>query len=184
MDHEKIKAISSRMKTLREICDCSIESVCKELDIDEETYNSYEKGSVDIPIGFLYYFANHFKVELVALLTGDEPKLHDFSIVRAGHGLEVERNQPYKYTNLAYNFLGKKAEPFLVTVLPNNDDLEQRSHEGQEINYVIDGKLMIKIEDHEIILEKGDCLYFHSSKKHGMKAMDSKEAKFLAIIIA
>lgn len=184
MKDEKIKAIAARMKTLREVCDCSAETICKELNIDSGTYNSYEEGSVDIPIGFLYCFANYFKVELVALLTGDEPKLHDFSIVRAGKGLEVERCKPYKYANLAYNFSDKKAEPFLVTVSPNDDDLVQSSHEGQEINYVVDGKLMVKIEDHEIVLGKGDCLYFHCSKKHGMKAMDGKDAKFLAIIIA
>lgn len=184
MDFEKLKAIAARMKTLREVCDCSIDEICKELNITKERYNSYEDASVDIPIGFLYAFAKHFNVELVALLTGDEPKLHDFSIVRAGKGLEVERRKPYKYTNLAYNFQDKKAEPFLVTVLPNNDELVQSSHKGQEINYVVEGKVMIKIEEHEIVLEKGDCLYFHSSKKHGMKALEGKEAKFLAIIIA
>ncbi|TKG92002.1 cupin domain-containing protein [Puteibacter caeruleilacunae] len=184
MNKEKIKAIASRMKVLRQICDCTVEKICSVLSVDKETYLSYEAGSVDIPIGFLYSFANYFNVELVALLTGDEPKLHDFSIVRAGKGLEVERNKPYKYTNLAYNFQGKKAEPFMVTVLPNDDELEQRSHEGQEINYVVEGKLLIKIEDHEVVLEEGDCLYFHCSKKHGMKALDGKAAKFLAIIIA
>jgi quercetin dioxygenase-like cupin family protein len=184
MNFEKIKAIAVRMRALREICDCSRETICNELNISTETYTSYEEGVVDIPIGFLYSFAKYFNVELVALLTGDEPKLHDFSIVRAGKGLDVERKKPYKYTNLAYNFFGKKVEPFLVTVLPNNEKLEQRSHEGQEVNYILEGKLMVKIEEHEIVLEKGDCLYFHSSKKHGMKALESKEAKFLAIIIA
>lgn len=184
MNYKKVKAIASRMKALREVCDCSVETICNELNIDKETYDSYEEGSIDIPIGFLYCFANHFKVELVALLTGDEPKLRDFSIVRAGKGLKVERRKPYKYTNLAYNFFDKKAEPFFVTVSPNNEELVQNNHEGQEINYVLEGKLLVKIEEHEIVLEKGDCLYFHSSKKHGMKALDGKKAKFLAIIIA
>lgn len=184
MKDEKIKAIASRMKTLREVCDCSKETICTELSIEPVKYECYEEGLADIPVGFLYCFANYFKVELVALLTGDEPKLHNFSVVRAGKGLEVERQKPYKYSNLAYNFSDKKAEPFLVTVSPNNDDLQQSSHQGQEVNYVVDGKLMVKIEAHEVVLEKGDCLYFHSSKKHGMKALDGKEAKFLAIIIA
>ncbi|WP_200871366.1 helix-turn-helix domain-containing protein [Saccharicrinis fermentans] len=172
------------MKVLREVCDCSMDAACEALGIDKDTYSSYEEGLVDIPVGFLYSFASYFKVELVALLTGSEPRLQDFSVVRAGRGLKVNRNKPYSYMNLAYNFQGKKAEPFLVTVFPKHERLEQSSHEGQEINYVIEGRLMVKIEDHEVILEEGDCLYFHCSKQHGMKALDNKEAKFLAIIIA
>jgi len=184
MKYEKIKEIASRMKTLREVCDCSIDVICKELNIDIETYKNYENGSTDIPIGFMYCFAKYFKVELAVLLSGDEPKLQSFSVVRAGKGLEVKRNELYRYANLAHNLQQKKAEPFLVTVSPNDTEPMQSSHDGQEINYVIEGKLMVKIEDHEIVLEKNDCLYFQCNKKHGMKALDGKEAKFLAIIIA
>jgi len=43
--------------------------------------------------------------------------------------------------SLAYNFIHKKAEPFMVTIDPHSDgtSLEFNAHPGQEFNYVIKG---------------------------------------------
>ena len=38
------------------------------------------------------------------------------------------------------------------------------------------------INGKEIIMEEGDSLIFDSRSWHGMKALDGKEAKFLAIV--
>jgi hypothetical protein len=61
-------------------------------------------------------------VDLTTLLTGSSPKLRIYSLVKNGEGLDVERSKQYKYKNLAFNFIRKKAEPFLVTVDPLPDD--------------------------------------------------------------
>jgi quercetin dioxygenase-like cupin family protein len=42
---------------------------------------------------------------------------------------------------------------------------------------------MISVNGKELILEEGDALWFDSSLPHGMKALDGKTTKFLAIII-
>jgi quercetin dioxygenase-like cupin family protein len=55
-------------------------------------------------------------------------------------------------------------------------------HEGQEFNYVIEGNIMIKIGKNEIELEEGDSIHFDSSYPHGMKALNGKRAKFLAVV--
>ncbi|MFZ0442918.1 MAG: cupin domain-containing protein, partial [Methanobacterium sp.] len=79
----------------------------------------------------------------------------------------------------------KKAEPFIVTVKPRNEEGKPstNSHPGQEFNYVIKGSLKIYIHDNEIVLEKGDSIFFDSSYKHAMEALNGKKAKFLAIIL-
>jgi quercetin dioxygenase-like cupin family protein len=98
--------------------------------------------------------------------------------------VSVERRKEYKYQNLAYNFVHKKAEPFLVTVEPDSDNspIHFNSHPGQEFNYVLEGTLKIVINGHELILNEGDSLFFDSGANHGMKALNEKPAKFLAII--
>lgn len=180
---EQIKMIAARMRELREIAGYSPEDVASMLNVSKEIYNSYENATQDIPIGFLNEFANQFNVDLTELLTGNSPKLTRYSLVRNGKGMSVERRAPYKYHSLAYNFINKKAEPFLVTVLPNNDTtLSMNSHPGQEFNYVVEGTLMIVIDGKEFILNKGDSLYFDSGLPHGMKALDNQRAEFLAII--
>jgi transcriptional regulator with XRE-family HTH domain len=180
----QIKQISERIKDLREISGITIETLSKELGISKDTYAEYESGNVDIPVSFLYEVANKFKVELSAILTGDNPKLHIYSVVRSGKGVSVERRKEYKYQSLAYNFRNKKSEPFLVTVDPDPSDepVHYNSHPGQEFNYMIEGGMRIYIDGHEIILNEGDSIYFDSSYNHGMKAIGDKQVKFLAII--
>ncbi|MDP4181170.1 MAG: XRE family transcriptional regulator [Bacillota bacterium] len=182
---EQIKQIAIRIKELREISGMSPENLASELGVTPETYIKYESGCADIPVSFLYEVANKFNVELTAILTGDNPKLHTYCLVRKDKGIAVNRRTEYGYQHLAYNFLHKKAEPFMVTVEPDSDNtpIHMNSHPGQEFNYVLEGSLKIIINGHELSLNEGDSLFFDSSANHGMKALNGKTAHFLAVIL-
>jgi transcriptional regulator with XRE-family HTH domain len=182
---EQIKQIAERIKELREISNISIETLAKELGISVNKYLEYESGNLDIPVSFLYKIAHRFDVELSVLLSGENPKLHIYSVVRKGKGLIVERRKQYNYESLAYNFINKKAEPFIVTVdpQPETSPVQFNFHAGQEFNYVIEGTLKIIIDEHEVILNEGDSIYFDSAFNHAMKALNNKKAKFLAIVM-
>ncbi len=182
---EQLKQIAERVKGLRDIYGISAADLAKELGIPLEVYLEYESGSVDIPVGILYRMAQRFNMELSALLTGEEPRLHTYSLTRSGRGVSVERRKQYKYQNLAYNFIHKKAEPFLVTVEPEADNVpvHLNNHPGQEFDYLLEGTLKVVIGDKEVILNEGDSIYYDSNVNHGMKALNGKTAKFLAIIL-
>ncbi|NLG88982.1 MAG: helix-turn-helix transcriptional regulator [Clostridiaceae bacterium] len=179
----KIESIAARMRELREISNLSVEETANMLNITVDEYKAYENGSTDIPIGFLNNFANKFNVDLTELLTGDSPRLRRYCLVRKGKGVNVERRAPYRYQSLAYNFINKKAEPFLVSVSPSGtSEVPKNSHPGQEFNYVLEGTLLIMIDNKEFVLNKGDSIYFDANLQHGMKALGNKAAEFLAII--
>ncbi|MBC7960478.1 MAG: cupin domain-containing protein [Vallitaleaceae bacterium] len=181
---EQIKEISIRMKDLREIHELSEESLAQQLSVDVETYKKYEEAQCDIPVGFLYEFANRFRINLTTLLTGEEPRLHIYEVVKKGQGLKIDRRKQYDYNQLAYNFIGKKMEPFQVKVPATEAEsaITCSHHEGQEFNFILQGRLKIVVSGHELILEEGDAIYFDATSPHGMKALDGKEAEFLAII--
>jgi transcriptional regulator with XRE-family HTH domain len=182
---EQIKLIAERIKGLREISGISAETVAKELGIESKLYSEYESGNIDIPIGFLYKIAHRYDTELSSILGGDNPKLHVYCIARKGKGLKVERRKPFTYENLAYNFVHKKAEPFIVTIDPESEtsQAEFSSHPGQEFNYLLQGTLQLTIDGHEIILNEGDSVYFDSGYKHAMMALNNSPVKILAIVI-
>jgi mannose-6-phosphate isomerase-like protein (cupin superfamily) len=182
---EQIKQIAERIKELREIAGITVEAFSEELGVPKELLFEYEKGCVDIPVGFLYKVAQKFDIELSAILTGENPRLHIYSIVRKGKGLSVERRKQYKYENLAYNFIHKKAEPFLVKIEPTAEDaqVEFNSHPGQEFDYVIEGTLKVIIDGHELILESGDSVYYDSGYKHAMKALNNTTVRMLAVVL-
>ncbi len=182
---EKIKQVASRIRELREIFGVSAANLAQELNLPALEYAQYESGAVDIPVGVLYQIAHRFGAELTSLLTGEEPRLHTYALTRRGQGVSVDRRREYKYQSLAYNFIHKKAEPFLVTVEPGPDDAADHlnSHPGQEFNYVLEGDLGVMLDKHEVILHAGDSLFFDSGVPHGMKALEGRPARFLAIIL-
>jgi mannose-6-phosphate isomerase-like protein (cupin superfamily) len=182
---DQIKIIAERIKGLREISGVSVETLARELNVSKELYHQYESGKSDIPVGFLYELAHRHNVELTAILSGVNPRLHVYCVVRKGSGLKVERRKQYRYENLATNFIGKKGEPFLVSAdpVPENSQVECNSHPGQEFNYVLEGRLKIIIDGHEVVLDEGDSIYFDSGYDHAMRALDNKPVKFIAFVI-
>lgn len=182
---EQIKLIASRIKGLREILGLPADALAIELGISIDQLLQYENGNTDIPVGVLYKLALKYGVELSSILSGEDPKLHIYSVVRKDKGLYAERRKQYKYESLAYNFAHKKAEPFIVRIDPDTSDspVEFNSHPGQEFDYVIEGRMKIIIDEHEIILDEGDSIYYDSGHNHAMKAMDNAPVKMLTIIL-
>lgn len=182
---DNIAQIAMRIRDLRDICGYSPESMAAFIGIDLEEYKAYESGSEDIPISVLCEVANKCGVTVTALITGEDPRLHVYSMTRGGKGVNVARRAQYKYEGLAYNFQNKKIEPFVVTVEPKaqHTPVSLNTHPGQEFDYVLEGTLLIVINGKELVLEVGDSVYFDPSFPHGMKALGDKSAKFLAIVV-
>ncbi|MHB8093954.1 MAG: helix-turn-helix domain-containing protein [Candidatus Aminicenantales bacterium] len=182
---EKIKQVAERIKGLREIAGLEVEAIARELRVDPDEYRKYESGTTDIPVGFLIDMAHRFDVELTVLLTGEEPRLRTYCLVRADKAPTVDRRKEYRYRDLAYNFIGKRAEAFLVRVDPKPPKAKPHtySHPGQEFNYVLKGTIKVTVNGHELTLHAGDSLYFDSGKDHAMTAVGDEPAEFLAVIL-
>ena len=125
------------------------------------------------------------KQELPALMFGYEPRMNSYFLTRKDKGVAVERTKAYKYQSLASGFMNRTADPFIVTVEPKaiDEPIHYNKHNGQEFNLVIEGRMLINIEGKEIILNQGDSIYFNSKLPHGMKALDGKTVRFLAVIM-
>jgi quercetin dioxygenase-like cupin family protein len=182
---DKIKEIAERIKELRKISGFSPDALARELKISGKLYREYEKGTSDIPVSFLYEISRKFNVELTALLTGGQPHLHTYCLVKKAAAPSVDRRKEYKYLDLAYNFAHKKAEIFLVTAEPGRrkGQISFYAHPGQEFDYILEGSLKVILDGHELLLDQGDSLYFDSGIKHAMVAQNNKPARFLAVIL-
>jgi transcriptional regulator with XRE-family HTH domain len=183
--NEQIRQIADRVRSLREIARLSAESCAQDLGIPLETYREYESGATDIPVSFLYQIAQKFQMELSSILTGEEPRLRIYSVTRRGQGVKVERYKDYDYQNLAFNFIDKKMEPFLITVEPGPESapIPLNAHPGQEFEYLLEGSLRVVVDRHEVVLAAGDSIYFDSGHPHGIQALGGAPAKFVAVII-
>ena len=182
---EQIRLIAQRLKGLRDVMEIPVEDAAGTCGISPEEYLVYESGEKDIPVSILHNMAKKYGVELTVLLTGQEPHMHRYSLVRKGQGIGIERSKAYIYQSLAHSFINRKAEPFLVTVEPKPDTAEiiPNAHPGQEFSYILEGKLKLNLGEKVMVLNEGDSIYFDSSLPHAMSAMEGKPCRFLAFII-
>jgi mannose-6-phosphate isomerase-like protein (cupin superfamily) len=181
--NDQIKQIAERLQGLRESLDLSPEEMANQCKRSVEDIQQYETGNVDIPMSFLFDVAQHFDIDTSTLISGEEPRMKTYFLTRYGKGTSVERTKAYKYQALASGYKHPKAEPFEVTVEPNENPVYLNTHEGEELNYVLEGRMLLHFNGKELILNPGDSVYFDSSYPHGMKALDNKSVKFLAIIL-
>lgn len=182
---ERRKDIAARLKELRGIEGKSAEELAAALRVPLAEYRAYEAGTADIPASALHDAAHVLKADLTELLTGEAPRMKVFSVTRKGGGVTVERRKDYQYRNLAANFAGRKADVFEVTVPADAGEsgAHANSHPGQEFDYLLEGRMLVRIHGNELTLETGDCVYFDSNHGHAMQALDGKPARFLAMIL-
>ena len=178
--NEYIKQISDRIRELRDILDLTAEEVAANIGVSTEEYLAYENGEKEIPISLLYMVAGIFKVDPTVLMTGDVPRMDDYTVVRGGNGVKVERYPGYSFSALAFNYKHRQMDPMIVT-LSKSETAELVRHGGQEFNYVIEGAIKVVVGDREFTLEAGDSIYFNPEKPHGQRAV-TETAKFLTII--
>ncbi len=180
-----LKQIGERIKGLREAIELSTSTMANKLEVEENDYIMYEAGQKDISISFLQRIEREFNVDLATLMFGEEPHMSSYFVTRKDKGVSVERVSAYKYQSLTAGFSNNLAEVFIVTVEPKPNDIDyfKNIHAGQEFNMVLEGSMAININGKDIILEEGDSIYFDSSLPHGMKALNGKQVKFLAVIL-
>lgn len=181
---EQLGLIAMRIRDLRDIAGLSAAQVADKTGISLSEYEAYETGTRDFSFSHLFNIAEALGVDISDLLTGESPKLHGYVLTRAGQGLRFNRREQYVYHHLAYNFQGKLAEPFIVTVAQDGPGTEKQahSHDGQEFDYVLEGKLKIVLGGNELYLQAGDSLFYNSALPHVMYALDG-ECKFIAVVV-
>lgn len=183
--NQQIKEIAARLRGLRDVLELTCEEVARNCDISLQEYERAESGEYDISVSMLQKVARRYGVALDALMFGEEPKMSSYFVTRAGKGTAIERTKAYKYQSLAAGFKNRIADPFIVTVEPKGEEtpIYYNSHSGQEFNMVIEGRMLISIAGNDITLNPGDSIYFNSKLPHGMKALDNKTVRFLAVIM-
>jgi len=179
----QFKDIGLRIKGLRESCDIPREDMAADLGIDLETYIAYEETGADVPISAIFHMASKFGVDLTEILTGIPGRLDTFQVVKAGTGRTVDRYPGYNYQDLAWGFAHKIMQPLLVTLDPSDEPADLVTHRGQEFNLVIKGTVIVTYDDHKLVLEEGDSIYFNPTHPHGQKCGGDEPAQFVTVIV-
>lgn len=91
---------------------------------------------------------------------GERPISHTDAI-RGGLGVSYERLVPFAAGNLL--------EANIHRIEPGGEKLDQITHQGETVGYVIEGELELFIEDATYQLSTGDSFFFKNHLTHGYR---------------
>lgn len=173
--------LGSRMKAVRRSRGFTLEAAAKHTGLALSTIHKIENGRVSPSFENLVRIARAYDIGMERLFSSD----HDaqpttrLTVTRAGEGRKV-RSKTFEYEVLCNALAEKKIIP-LVTRVENRDPLQPEdmdAHDGEETLYVLSGRIELVVEHYQpVVLETGDCAYFDSTLKHGLRALDDDEAK-------
>ena len=183
----KIKEMAGRIRALREIEGLDSAQMAAKTGISTEEYVRCESGESDLNFAFIYRCALALNVNVTEIIEGYSPKLKSYTVTRAGAGQEIAKAHGMVYYNMAYAFQNRIAEPLFVRSAYSEEaqhrDIELTTHAGQELDIVIEGKLMVQVGEHTEVLSAGDTIYYDSDTPHGMIAVGGQDCVFYAIVL-
>ena len=186
MEH-KLKQIADRVRELRLVTGLSVAEMAARTGISESEYEECEAGNRNLSVAFLYHCALNFGVDMSDILEGKSPKLQSYALTRRGAGQKIEEAHHMVGYNLASGFRNRIALPLYMEMNyhegAENEKIELVTHEGQECDIVLSGKMKIQIGSHTEILEAGDSIYYDSGTPHGMIAVGGADCTFYAIVL-
>ena len=187
MDY-KIREVARRIRELREISGFTVEEMAARTDLSPEEYIACEAGQRNLSIAFLYRCTLSFGVDFGDLLEGSSPQLRSYALTRKGEGQRIEEAHHMVGYNLAAGFRNRIALPLYMEIKYREggeyEDIELVTHEGQECDIVIRGRMKIQIGGHTEILNAGDTIYYDSATPHGMIAVGGEDCAFYAIVLS
>ena len=87
----------------------------------------------------------------------------------------------YSYQPLVTGWDGQKVDAFILTFPRHNRADVMTAHEGEEMVYVLQGKIIFRLGGEEIPLGVGDSIYFKSDIPHMGRNVGDEDAKVLMV---
>jgi transcriptional regulator with XRE-family HTH domain len=132
-------------------------------------------------VSTLIKIANALDVRL-SYIFGEFESETTLTLVKKNERKELARNGSqfgYRYEALAPQFLNRRMDPYVLTHPAHTEISPIFQHEGQEMIYVLEGKMRFLHGTKEMIVEEGDCLYFDARIPHHGEPLGDADVKFL-----
>lgn len=150
-----------RLRELAEQVGCS-ESLLSKIENDKllPSLNVLHRISerLGLTVGQLLSKAN--EPQSIVSRAGERPTVN-IDPLRRGYGLVMERLIPYHPSHLL--------QASIHVVEPDGGSLGLITHEGEEVGYVIEGRLELTVGDQTWLLERDDSFCFRSEQPHGYR---------------
>jgi len=176
--------IGKRIKSFRLQKNFTLQELADKTGYSKGYLSKVEKSDKAPPVATLSTIARELGVTVASFL-GEGPQYDKICVVRKSERTRMARTGEefgYAWEALANPYPNKHMEPFILSY-PSEDALNHSfQHDGEEMLFVLQGKMRFKYGDREYVLEVGDCVYFDSGTLHTGEPVGDEPLKTLIVI--
>ena len=178
--------IGTRIKELRKKAGLSLKELANEVETTSSFLSQVENNKTALSLSVLKKIADTLNVKMSYILgeTSEKNVPLDYLLVKKderktlknfGKGLKLQF-----LSTLDSNHL---LEPTIHILEPNPiSGIPPYQHDGQEIIYILEGKIKLRLAGKELCLEKGDSCYFDSAIEHSFESLiEDGECQILCV---
>lgn len=165
-----------KLRSIRSRLGLSVREAAQLASLSPSMLSKVERGLAQLSLSALIRLSKAYGVKVGDLIdTGD-------GSVRAFRARErVARTTLRGGTQVAWILSGASTalQVDILYISPGGESGEPYLHEGEEIAYVIKGRIELMVDGEPYLLEAGDLLYYPSTKPHGWRNPSDSTAEIL-----
>ncbi len=182
-DRANTDAMSYRIRSIRRQKGLTLAQVASETSLDKGYLSRIERGEKTPSIATLIKIAEALGVQLGHLF-GEAVQSDAITVVRRGEHKPFpghEKASEHAYEAILSSDTNRRIGFFLVS--PGNDpDFETADHSGEELIYVLRGRVEVSFVDRSVTLEEGDCVHFDGHIRHRIRRIGRSKAQLLVTV--
>jgi transcriptional regulator with XRE-family HTH domain len=177
-------SVALRLRHIRRQRAMSLAALEGKTGLTKSYLSKIERGLTTPSIATMIKLAKAFDVQ-VGHLFGETADDDAICVVRKHQRKRVIRRASgigYQYEALAYTRRSKCMDAFIMRPPLNADEHALFEHEGEELIFVLSGRVEVMFSDRRVVLEAGDTVYFDAHLLHRSRSLGAKLAETLIVV--
>jgi transcriptional regulator with XRE-family HTH domain len=181
LDVSKAASVGGNIRRLRMAKGLTLDRLASLSELTRGYVSLVERGMKVPSIAALLRLASALEVNVTYFFDPNSQAAPRYTLFR-----QEDSNTPplkdgsFELVALAAGRTRKMMEPFLLS--PPHKSAPRASHAGEEMLFVVNGKIAIKLDGEELIMSKGDCLYFSGETPHEVRSLGRQKAEILVVV--
>ena len=184
MGASAIAEVGAKLRQVRLAKGMTLRAVGEKIGLSPAFLSRLERGQVSSSIAHLIRISELYGIHVSTLFAGPEPAADRTHVVfragDAGAAPPIETTG-YRYEPLIRDWAGQMIDAFLLTFPVRNRTDVMTAHEGEEMLYLLRGRIVFRLGREEIPLAAGDAIYFKSDIPHMGKNTGDADAQALIV---
>ncbi|WP_175525698.1 XRE family transcriptional regulator [Bosea sp. OK403] len=178
-------AVGKEIRSLRLSLNLAANALAEAAGLSNGMLSKIESGQSTPSFATLLALSSVLKVPVARLFASHNTHA-DYSLVRAGKGIDVQRRGSktgFNYQLLGHLLSGEKyAEPYLVTISDTASPSPGFQHTGLEFMYILEGSMIYRYADTLVELHPGDTMVFDANSIHGHERLLTSPVRHLSVV--